>query len=149
MASEYETIPNFTFHIISPGMGGGKPPKMDTTPSNIILLGRMLGPGYLADLAVACLEHPPLISISTTPWIWGLHGHGDTPIAGWFVSWENPIKIDDLEDFGGTPISGNLHIVRVFFSIAKFQVFHLRIGLKFPSWGCSHGCMTYPNFSVS
>ena len=23
---------------------------------------------------------------------------------------ENPIKMDDLGDFGGTPISGNLHI---------------------------------------
>jgi hypothetical protein len=42
---------------------------------------------------------------------------------------ENPIKMDDLGDFGGTPISGNLHIqeahrtdhIHTHFVVANFQ----------------------------
>ena len=29
--------------------------------------------------------------------------NGDTPIAGWFISWNNPLKMDD--DWGGTRLA--------------------------------------------
>ena len=35
------------------------------------------------------------------------HTHGGTPLAGWFICWKIPSTMDDL---GGTPILGNLHI---------------------------------------
>ena len=39
----------------------------------------------------------------------GFHGHGGTPIAGWFSSWKIPLKRDD---FSGYPYDlGNLHIL--------------------------------------
>ena len=46
-------------------------------------------------------------------WEWwrlgGVHGHGGTPIAGWFIT-ENPTKILKWMMTRGTPIWGNLHI---------------------------------------
>ena len=39
----------------------------------------------------------------------GFHGHGGTPIAGWFTIGKYHLEIDD---WGGTPIVGNLHFLR-------------------------------------
>ena len=48
----------------------------------------------------------------------GFHSHGGTPIAGWLIM-ENP-SINGW--FGGTPISGNLHIVRLLWQMTNIPM---------------------------
>ena len=40
----------------------------------------------------------------------GFHGHGGTPIAGWFLLGKTPLNWM-IWEFGGTPILGNHHML--------------------------------------
>ena len=57
------------------------------------------------------VRHIPMFLWFLSPWYGGFHGHGGTPIAGWFLLGKLPSRNGW---FGGTPILGNPHILKTY-----------------------------------